>query len=68
MPPHEHRLFRPNAMAHDDEGNAWDEVRIASVTRPAHAAPLITSVDWLDGELGGELSTPTGSAEPRERC
>lgn len=64
MSPHEHRRFQPSPTPHDD-GNAWDEVRITSVTRPAHAAPLIATVDWLDGELGTVLSEPSGSAAPR---
>lgn len=63
---HDHRLLRPAGHDREHEGNAWDEVRISSVTRPAHAGPLITSVDWLDGELGSGLSAPSGSAAPRE--
>jgi hypothetical protein len=62
---HEHRRFRPYGRRDDAEGNAWDEVRITSVTRPMLSAPLISTVDWLDGDLGGDLSAPNGSGAPR---
>ena len=50
---HEHRRFRPHVSRDDTEGNAWDDVRISTV-------------DWLDGDLGGDLSAPNESAAPRE--
>jgi hypothetical protein len=61
----QHHRMRTEASASTHDGNAWDEVRITAVTRPAHAAPLITAVDWLDGELGAAISAPSGSAAPR---
>ncbi len=51
MSQQEHRRLRPSTTTDSNEGNAWDEVRIASVSRPAHGAPLSSSVDWLDGEV-----------------
>lgn len=67
MSVHEHRRFRPHGPRDDSEGNAWDDVRITSVTRPTLSAPLISTVDWLDGDLGGDLSAPSESAAPRGR-
>lgn len=52
MAKHEHRRFRPSSPVSPFDGNAWDEVRVTSMPLDLLSAPLTSSRDWLDGELG----------------